>query len=309
MPALGGGSGAINRTTSGTVTHNAPTPVYNKPNALQQFRTNPLARPGGPQLSSTGVPRKIASTTRTASAGTTAPVHKSAPAPAPSPVSRMSFTPSGGGGSLGEDTSGGGVGGGGGNGSTVAAAPPIPTDDEFLAGDGAFQSQLDSLLKALTNYGSSIEKQRADYDTDFQTGLKGLGWRDKDNDLGNNVVKNAQGGYDAAADAGDWDWSDQNGAAGRGFTAQQNDFASRGLLQSTDYVKSQDDFKRSLMDQLNQTVSGRARYQQGLTDQYAAYKDDAGIDEKRNLLGTGQAQQARFDALARKASQFGTTAT
>lgn len=76
-------------------------------------------------------------------------------------------------------------------------APSVPTEDEWLGGDTAYQSQMAALQKALADYRSQSNQQQTQYGVDYSSKLNELGLAEK-----------------------------------QGIKDLENDFASRGLLRS-----------------------------------------------------------------------------
>lgn len=170
--------------------------------------------------------------------------------------------------------------------STPLAAPePVDpyagmSDDDYLAtgADSAYAAQMAALMKALQGYETDITAQRGKYDVDYGSTLKNLGWM-KDDPATKDV------------DESGWNFNDQNTAAGRSFTNQQNDFAGRGLLQSSLYGKATEDLKRSLSDQKGGIDTSRGNFMSDLERQLGAYKNENTLSQ----------QQARAEAIARRA--------
>jgi hypothetical protein len=166
------------------------------------------------------------------------------------------------------------LGGGGGG-----AAPASATDStDYLNGDAQYQLQLASLMKALNDEQTDVTNQQTQYNNDYETAVKNLGWEQPD--------------PTNAADQGQWNFGDTNTAAGRAFNNQQNDFAGRGLLQSSAYGTANDNLTRSLNDQLASTNTAKTNFLNGLTQQQNSFKTD----------NQQQQQQARIDALNRMAA-------
>lgn len=174
---------------------------------------------------------------------------------------------------------GGGYGGGGGYG---IGEPSVggQSDVDYLAGDSPYQSQLAALMKALSDYRADSASQGSRYDVDYGKGLKALGWNDMDGDF--------------ATAEGEWDLDDPNTAAGRGFTSQRNDFASRGMLQSSDYGRANDLLMRNLNDQRGSMETGRNRFTQDLATQLAAFENENNAAQ----------QSAKQEALLRRAAPY-----
>lgn len=165
------------------------------------------------------------------------------------------------------------VSGGGGGG----AAPAVDSGS-YLGGDSQYQLQLAALQKAAADEQADITKQTGDYTNQYTDALKQLGYESP-----------AAGDPNAQ---GAWDFQDTNTAAGRAFQNQQNDFASRGLLQSSGYGTANDNLTRSLNDQLGSTNTAKQSFLDGLARQQQSFLSD----------NSNQQQQAKIDALARMAA-------
>lgn len=168
--------------------------------------------------------------------------------------------------------------------SSPMSAPADPyagmSDDDYLAtgADSAYAAQMAALMKALQGYETDITAQRGKYDVDYGSTLKNLGWMQDDPAT-------------TDVDESGWNFNDQNTAAGRSFTNQQNDFAGRGLLQSSLYGKATEDLKRSLSDQKGGIDTSRGNFMSDLERQLGAYKNENTLSQ----------QQARAEAIARRA--------
>lgn len=205
----------------------------------------------------------------------------SAPAPAPQTLpSGAPYTPN--------FSSGGGGSYGGGGGSYAAAAstpapPPMDPNAWLNAGaDQAYQAQMAALQKALSDYQADNTHQKDQYTTDFTKSLGQLGW-----------TPGATNANDV--NGGQWNFTDQNTASGKAYQNQLNDFASRGLLQSSLYGQANNDLLRSLTDQLSGLETSKSNFMTNLAQQLSAYQNQ----------NTASQQQAKADALARYSAQFG----
>lgn len=176
---------------------------------------------------------------------------------------------------------GGGLGalGGGGGVGAVSGAATGQTDADYLAGDSQFQLQLAALQKALADEQTDTGAQQTKYNTDYSDALKNLGYLQDDPTTPN-------------VNEGAWNFQDTNTSAGRSFQNQQNDFAGRGLLQSSLYGQANDNLTRSLNDQLSSTNSAKQSFMDDLARQQSTFQND----------NQNQTQQARIDALARRAA-------
>lgn len=173
---------------------------------------------------------------------------------------------------------GGGSYGGGGGGSydSGVAAPVVtpPSEEDYLAGDSGYTTQLSALQSALQRYMADGDFQRKNYQTDYGKSLRDLGY-----DEGNKA----------------WNWTDQLTASGRGYQNQLNDFGARGMLQSSGYADAFNELQRMLGQQYDSLSSAKTNYMTDLDNQLANYKGE----------NTSSQQAARAEALARRAAQYG----
>lgn len=178
---------------------------------------------------------------------------------------------SGGGGSYSND-----IYSGGGGGSAPAPAPVVtpPTEEDYLAGDSGYQTQLSALQSALQRYIADSDFQRKNYETDYNKSLRDLG-------------------YDEGKKA--WNWTDQLTASGRGYQNQLNDFGARGMLQSSGYADAFNELQRMLNQQYDSLSGAKTNYMTDLDNQLANYKGE----------NTSSQQAARAEALQRRAAQYG----
>jgi hypothetical protein len=185
---------------------------------------------------------------------------------------------------IGEDTGGGGGGGGGLGGIDIGTLPPL-SDQDYLAGDAQYQAQLAALMDALNQGNTDFEAQSSRYQTTFDDSLRQLGWGgERADDPATADVNEAQ--------PGSWNRTDQNTASGRALNNQLNDFASRGMLQSSLFGTANDNLMRSLNEQLGSMQTGRQGFMDDIARQRAAF-------EQENLLNQ---QNAKAEALARRAA-------
>lgn len=199
---------------------------------------------------------------------------------APLAMPRQSASGGGGGGSYYSGGGGGSYGGdygGGGGGYSEPVAPPVvtpPSEEDYLAGDSGYTTQLSALQSALQRYIADSDFQRKNYETDYNKSLRDLG-------------------YDEGKKA--WNWTDQLTASGRGYQNQLNDFGARGMLQSSGYADAFNELQRMLNQQYDSLSSAKTTYMTDLDNQIANYKGE----------NTASQQAARAEALARRAAQYG----
>lgn len=202
-----------------------------------------------------------------------------------SPAQRSTATaPSSGGG-------GGGSYGGGGGGNTfvdstpfgIAGAAPAPpmTDQDFLNSDDVYLAALSRYNKGYEDLLADVTRRDRDYATTYDNSLDDLGY-----------IKPPA---DAAGAKGNWAFSNQQTAAGRGYQSILQDFAARGLLHSGDYLGAQNDFVGTLGRQLEAMNLAKQQFGEGLNQERST-----GMSSRDAGIG-----QARAEALARYAQLYG----
>lgn len=165
--------------------------------------------------------------------------------------------------------------------TTEPAAPAAPTpapvsDDDWLQGDSTYQAALAALKKTLTGYQTQYDTSKTNYDTDYNSSLKNLGWNQ---------------------DANNWNQEDDNTAYGRSYGNQQNDFAARDMLQSSFYGEALNNLLRQFNDQKGDLSTSRGRYMTDLSNTLGQQKNENDLAR----------QQARAESIARKAAGISST--
>lgn len=232
----------------------------------------------------------------------------SRPAPRKQPI--QTRRSSGGGGTSGFDAlrqrySGGGGGGGysapsGGGGYTAspatfsapapatAPAPPPPPaltwedinswdpnkKEDWVSGDATYTAQKSALQQELENLLAEIALQRTNYTTDYTNALSNLGWNDETDS---------------------WDPNNELGGYGQSYNNQQNDFANRGMLDSSAYARALENLTTSFNKQKGDLGQARSNF----FNELDLNKTNA---QKSN---TQDLQRARADAIARRAAREG----
>ena len=148
-----------------------------------------------------------------------------------------------------------------------------PSDEDYLAGDSGYQTQLSALQGALQRYLADADFQRSNYTTDYKRSLRDLG-------------------YDEGTKA--WNWNDRLTASGRGYQNQLDDFASRGMLQSQGYADAFQELRRMLGQQYDALSGAKTSFMTDLENQIANFKGE----------NTANQQAARAEALQRRAAQY-----
>ena len=166
-------------------------------------------------------------------------------------------------------------------GAPAPSAPAAPTEQDYLAGDSTYQATIAALAKQLQNFNADISSQRGNRKLDYDKSLKDLGYVAPD--------PNARGAGPS------WNWNDTLTASGRANQNQLNDFAARGMLQSSGYADSLQDLTRSLTDQYTGIDQANTQFNTDLDRQTARAKDE----------NTSASQAARAEAIMRRAAQYG----
>lgn len=149
-----------------------------------------------------------------------------------------------------------------------------PSDEDYLAGDSGYQTQLSALQGALQRFLADSDFQRNTYNTDYGKSLRELG-------------------YDEGTKA--WNWNDKLTASGRGYQNQLDDFAGRNMLQSSAYADAFGELQRMLGQQYDSMSTAKGTFMTDLDNQIANYRAES----------TANQQAARAEALARRAAQYG----
>lgn len=254
--------------------------IYNPETAANQRRygSQNYNTGGGlrPPFTPTAVPSVFGGAAGNRGGGSTSRSGDRAPVAPPSTVDRfnnvMNRSPSAsGGGDSDRASSFGGVSGGGGGAAfssggslistaTGALAPAMPTDEEWLAGDTSYQAQLAALKKALEDYTAQDTLARSQYETDFGVNQQNLGR-----------------------------------ARTEGIASQENDFASRGMINSGLFANERSELEADFGRRGDELTRGRQNWLSGRDNALGNFKTEQNLTQ----------QQVLADALARRAAQFG----
>lgn len=167
--------------------------------------------------------------------------------------------------------------------SATGAAAPM-SQQEWLANDDAYTDTVAAQRLEYENLLAQLQAQQRNYETDLYNTLRNLGLR------GHQV----SGG---SIQGGEWDTSDRLGAYGRQYQNLMNDFASRGMLQSTLFGGAQNDMQRGF----NQQRADLAGALQQLVSGIEA--DRASAQAARDAAITA----AQRESIARRAATYGLT--
>lgn len=146
--------------------------------------------------------------------------------------------------------------------STPAKKKPSgpPSIQKYLAGDSTYNDQISALKRQLENFKTSNTGQQGNVNADFSTAKLKMGnQRTQDQDL------------------------------------IQNDYASRGILNSGLYTKGVADYDTKYQQNLADLATDNQRSVADLIQAFKNYKDE----------NTLSAQAARQDAIRRRAQQYG----
>jgi hypothetical protein len=159
---------------------------------------------------------------------------------------------------------GGGVGGGG------------QSQDQYLAQDAEFLDEKSAAQQEYDNLVAQLAQQGTEYNTNNQNTLRNLGWQ---------------------GDEGGWNQQDKLTGYGNAYQNQLNDFAGRGMLDSSLYGEAQNDLNRGFEQQ--RTDLGTALQQ--FMNQQTLQKTSATQGRDRAVA------DAQRQAIARYAAQYGLT--
>lgn len=214
-----------------------------------------------------------------------------APAAAPTTTARPDMYGGGGGGgglqsgpstSSRSMSSGGGfpsAGGVGGAAGGVAAASGNPedwlrADGEYTAAEAAYKNVFDQLA-------ATLDRENTNYDLDYNTAQKNLGWIDEDGEAGPGKAA--------------WAMNNVDTAAGRSYRSLFDDFAGRGMLQGSAFGEAENSLRTSLDKQRDMVDEQRGQFQNSQKE-----RRTQGEQTRDNSIKMAAAQ-----ALARVASGLG----
>lgn len=206
------------------------------------------------------------------------------PAPAPvvppalrKPTSGSAARSTGGGGGgnyTAPNTGGGGGMGTGATGTFAAQAAPAMSEDQWLAQDAQFIDEKNAANQDFENLIARLAQQRSEYELDNKNTLRNLGW-------------------DAAGNR--WNEDDRLTGYGNAFQNQENDFASRGMLDSSLYGTALNDLNRGFNQQRDDLATALQNFLTGqASDRTAAQgsRDQAVAAAQRQALQRFAAQQS-----------------
>lgn len=201
--------------------------------------------------------------------------------PAQAPTQRQAIPSSGGG--IGTTYGGGSLSATGTG--TIAEASPQKSYQEYAADpslamqDSGYQTAAAASDAEYQNMIDQLSRQNANYLTDFKGGFKNLGlnWQGDD--------------YQNAA----WNPEDKLGAYGQAYGNLQNDYAGRGMLDSTFYGNAQNDMTGRFNQQKADLLSGL----QSQNTEFAGQKTAAASSQ------AAAKNQAMAEAYARYLSGYG----
>lgn len=224
--------------------------------------------------------KTTAANARTAGRNATATAQRATAAPRASTAGSAGYA---GAGAAGYGGGGGGFGGGGIAPTSAPVEPPTPKkwedlsekeQTDYLAGDATYSAQEAALQTELENLMAELAMQRTNYETDYNSALTNLGWN---------------------TETESFDPNNMLGAYGMSFNNQQNDFAGRGMLDSTAYANALTDLGTSFDRQRGDLSNAQSNFMRELdTRQEGA--------ERTNVQDL---QRARADAIARRAAREG----
>lgn len=158
--------------------------------------------------------------------------------------------------------------------------PKVPTLQKWLSRDPAYIAERSSLGGTRSNALADYRNQLRNYDTDFTSALKNLGRTGYKRDSVNTANKDEYR-------AGRWDPNNQLGAYGQGLKSINNDFSSRGLLDSSFFGEGLTNFNTDMDNQLANLEKSR----QGFRSDNTVQRNSAETDY-RNALKRAQADSA-----------------
>lgn len=187
-----------------------------------------------------------------------------------------------------------------GNTGSPAPAPTTQTQQRAAVGpyqDSTYNAQIASINRALQDYETGATTRGQRYGIDYNTGLQKLGYRPQEGfnpiDIGaifepataasaTPMALSAQGSPAGVGVQGAFDIEgqyDPYSAAAQGTRSRRDDFASRGTLRSSDFVKNFGEFQQRLNEQLGAMETGRSRFAEDMSTEVAQQRTSA--EERR----------------------------
>lgn len=175
---------------------------------------------------------------------------------------------------------------------------PAMTDEDYLGADAMFQAQKNALQTALDAYLADSAAQRQTYNTNYGESLRKLGFTGDKGALDKAKWDATDQRFEidnAPVEGFGWNETDNLTASGRGFENALNDFASRGMLQSSAYGRARNDLMRNLNEQLASTAGAKQTAMGEFDRNEAAKKQEKQMSEA----------QAAQETLARVKAAYG----
>lgn len=172
------------------------------------------------------------------------------------------------------------------------------SDEDYLGADAMFQAQKNALQTALDAYLADSAAQRQTYNTNYGESLRKLGFTGDKGLLDKAKWDATDQRFEvdnAPVQGFGWNETDNLTASGRGFENALNDFASRGMLQSSAYGRARNDLMRNLNEQLASTASAKQTAMGEFDRNEAAKKQEKQMSEA----------QAAQETLARVKAAYG----
>lgn len=166
--------------------------------------------------------------------------------------------------------------------------PPQMNQDEWNAQDSAYLSENSGIKLTLDQALAQLADQRKTYQTDFGTATRNLGWNWQD--ANNDGIAD-----DTELGAGAWDPTNQQGAYGQAYQNQQNDFSSRGMMDSSFYGDALTEMNRGFTNQYDQSLAARNNFLAQIA---------SGENQARDTSASAQ-ERARLSATERRAAAYG----
>jgi hypothetical protein len=163
--------------------------------------------------------------------------------------------------------------------------------------DSTYNAQIASINRALQDYETGATTRGQRYGIDYNTGLQKLGYRPQEGfnpiDIGaifepataasaTPMALSAQGSPAGVGVQGAFDIEgqyDPYSAAAQGTRSRRDDFASRGMLRSSDFTKNFGEFQQRLNEQLGAMETGRSRFAEDMSTEVAQQRTSA--EERR----------------------------
>jgi hypothetical protein len=170
--------------------------------------------------------------------------------------------------------------------------------------DSAYTRQMGAIQRALQEFETGAQQRADRYGIDFGQGVNRLGYRMAPDfqSMGNILEARPGSTLGDVMGRGEWDLEgnfDPYTAAAKGTRGTRDEFAGRGMLRSSDFVKTFGDFQNRLNQQLEDMNTGRTRFYEDTLSELTSRRTTAEEEQQ------AAKDAARARAIAKAAASLG----